>query len=148
KHELKREALPWWIFGLLGIATVWLGSNYLDGNFGIPATRRATIERARGRADQLETDLLNRKAPEGNALRERLQAELTAVRKLADDGMVLATWQIWGITMLYFIPGMLVGLVLGWFIIGPVNRVLGSFFRAFNRAFDRMTDWYGIAVSK
>ena len=37
-HELKREALPWWIFGLLGgLLMLWYGPGYLAGRFGLPA---------------------------------------------------------------------------------------------------------------
>ena len=43
---------------------------------------------------------------------------------------------------------MLAGLVLGWFVIRPVNAVLGWFFRGFNRVFDRMTAVYGWTVGK
>jgi multidrug efflux pump len=105
-HHLIREALPWWIFGLLGLVTLWLGPTLIGEPLGLPSLIRS------------------------------------------EDGVILPTWQAWGIKAIYFAPGMLAGLVLGWFIIGPVNRMLGSFFRAFNRAFDRMTDWYGVAVSK
>ena len=35
---------------------------------------------------------------------------------------------------------LLVGLAIGWFLIRPVNAVLGWFFRGFNRFFDRLTD--------
>jgi multidrug efflux pump len=45
-----------------------------------------------------------------------------------------------------FVPGAVVGGVLGWFIIRPVNRVLGVLFRGFNRVFDRATEAYGKAV--
>ena len=34
----------------------------------------------------------------------------------------------------YFLPGALVGGLIGWFIIRPVNAVLGWFFRGFNRS--------------
>ncbi|HVS34237.1 MAG TPA: efflux RND transporter permease subunit [Gemmataceae bacterium] len=35
----RREALPWWFFGILGgLFTVWLGGMFLDGRFGLPAT--------------------------------------------------------------------------------------------------------------
>ena len=47
-----------------------------------------------------------------------------------------------------FIPGMLVGGLIGWFIIGTVNAVLGRFFRAFNDFFDWMTRIYGRAVGR
>jgi multidrug efflux pump len=46
----------------------------------------------------------------------------------------------------YFLPGMLVGLLVGWFLIVPVNAVLGWVFRVFNRGFDRMTALYGSVV--
>ena len=37
-HELKREALPWWIFGVVGgLLAVWYGPEYLAGRFGLPA---------------------------------------------------------------------------------------------------------------
>ena len=49
-------------------------------------------------------------------------------------------------TALYFAPGMVVGLILGWFLIRPVNAFLGVFFRAFNRGFDRMTAGYGKSI--
>ena len=42
-----------------------------------------------------------------------------------------------------FVLGCLPGLVLGWFVIRPVNGVLGAIFRAFNRGFDWMTGLYG-----
>ena len=36
----------------------------------------------------------------------------------------------------YIEPRFLVGVVAGWFLIGPVNAVLGWFFRGFNRVFE------------
>src|SRR5262249_29716594 len=42
----------------------------------------------------------------------------------------------WGTSGLLFLPGGVVGGVLGWFLIGPVNRALGRFFRGFNWAFE------------
>jgi multidrug efflux pump len=104
-HELKREALPWWIFGVLGgLLTVWLGPQLLAGHWGLPA---ATV---------------------------------------AEDGTELPRWLSWSITAIYFTPGLLVGLLIGWFIIRPVNFVLGWFFRGFNRLFDRVIDVYGRVV--
>jgi multidrug efflux pump len=36
-HVHKREALPWWIFGVVGgILTFWLGPTYLAARFGLP----------------------------------------------------------------------------------------------------------------
>ena len=35
-HVPKREALPWWIFAVLGgLFTVWLGNKYLSGHWGL-----------------------------------------------------------------------------------------------------------------
>jgi multidrug efflux pump len=55
----------------------------------------------------------------------------------------LATWRTYG---LLFLPGAIAGGALGWFIIRPVNWVLGKLFRGFNRIFDRATQIYGIGV--
>jgi multidrug efflux pump len=36
-HELRREALPWWIFGIAsGLLTVWFEREFLAGHFGLP----------------------------------------------------------------------------------------------------------------
>jgi multidrug efflux pump len=50
-------------------------------------------------------------------------------------------------TAIAFVPGALAGGAIGWFIIRPVNAVLGRAFRAFNRGFDRMTEVYTWIVS-
>jgi multidrug efflux pump len=47
-----------------------------------------------------------------------------------------------------FAPGLILGLVIGWFIIAPVNFVLGKFFQAFNWLFDAVTGMYGWSVGK
>ena len=39
--------------------------------------------------------------------------------------------------VVFFVPGMVVGGLIGWFAIRPVNNVLGWLFRGFNRLFDR-----------
>jgi multidrug efflux pump subunit AcrB len=37
-HESRREALPWWIFGIFGgLITVWLGETFLAEAMGFPA---------------------------------------------------------------------------------------------------------------
>jgi multidrug efflux pump subunit AcrB len=46
-----------------------------------------------------------------------------------------------------FVPGALGGGVAGWFLVRPVNWLLGWFFRGFNRAFDAGTRLYGRMVS-
>ncbi|MBI1831240.1 MAG: efflux RND transporter permease subunit, partial [Planctomycetes bacterium] len=105
-HDHKREALPWWIFGLLG----WLTLNH------------------------------------GPKL-------VAALLDLPDDGfddeaIETSAWETIGIAALCFTPGMIVGLAIGWFVIEPVNFVLGACFRGFNNLFDRMTDVYGWAIAK
>src|SRR5262249_31343930 len=45
-----------------------------------------------------------------------------------------------------FLPGAIVGGVVGWFGIRPVNWVLGLFFRGFNWVFDWSTRAYGRTV--
>ncbi|HEV8060088.1 MAG TPA: efflux RND transporter permease subunit [Gemmataceae bacterium] len=47
-----------------------------------------------------------------------------------------------------FSPGLLIGLVAGWFLIGPVNAVLRWIFGGFNRLFDGITAAYGWTVGK
>jgi multidrug efflux pump len=54
----------------------------------------------------------------------------------------MEVWRYWTIIALHFLPGMLAGLVVGWFVIRPMNAVLGWLFRAFNRFFDRLTAGY------
>jgi multidrug efflux pump len=51
-----------------------------------------------------------------------------------------------GAHVLLFLPGGLVGGALGWFLIRPVNWVLGRLFRGFNWLFDRATQAYGTTV--
>ena len=50
---------------------------------------------------------------------------------------LLDTIRIYSSQPLLFLPGAIVGGVVGWFIIRPVNWVLGDFFRGFNWVFDR-----------
>ncbi len=105
-HQHRREALPWWIFGVLGgLLTVWLANRFLAGRFGLPVT------------DAGESD-----------------AEIV-------------WWLPYAMAAVYFVPGALVGGLFGWFLIRPINYVLGVCFRAFNRAFDGLTALYGRAVA-
>jgi multidrug efflux pump len=103
-HQPHREALPWWIFGVLGgVLTLWLGEDLVARFLGVPLA---------GPETDIETPLV-----------------LTTIIKTVA-----------------FVPGALVGCLFGWFFIRPVNAVLGWFFRAFNRYFDRMTALYGRTV--
>jgi multidrug efflux pump len=99
-HQPKREALPWWIFGVFGgLVTLWLAPHALEA-----------------------FDL-------GLSAEEANQASFFSLQ-----------------SALMFAPGAVIGLLVGWFIIKPVNLVLGAFFRGFNRLFDRMTLVYGRTV--
>jgi multidrug efflux pump subunit AcrB len=101
-HEHHREALPWWIFGVLGgLLTAWL-------------------------APQL----------------------LLRVPGLAPPaGETASDWELWLAWSVAFLPGALVGGLLGWFIIRPVNGLLGWIFRGFNRLFDAVTAIYGRTIA-
>jgi multidrug efflux pump len=63
-------------------------------------------------------------------------------------GKHVSGWLSWAIHAAYFTPGLLVGLLIGWFSIRPVNAALGWFFRLFNRAFDGLARGYGWVVGK
>ena len=92
-RAVEKEALPWWIFGVLGgLLGVWLAQRFL--------------------------------------------AE--------DYPCLLVTLSPY--LLVPFLPGALLGGLAGWFVIGPVNRALGWCFQIFNRAFDRLTAFYGAAV--
>jgi multidrug efflux pump subunit AcrB len=109
----KREALPWWIFGVLGgVLTLWLWPQ-------LPF-RPADVLRLPAIWVELPTD--------SESLNE------------------METWRYWLISGVHFLPGLLVGLIVGWFVIRPVNAVLGWLFRGFNRFFDWMTVQYGRVV--
>ena len=75
----KKEALPWWIFGVLGgLLSVWLAQRFLADRF--PGLR--------------------------------------------------ANWSV--DLVVAFLPGALLGGLMGWFVIRPVNAALGWFFGIFN----------------
>jgi multidrug efflux pump len=100
-HMHKKEALPWWFFGIIGgLATVWFGNRYLAGALGLAAAR----------------------------------------------GAEPSIWLSWGIDAALFTPGAIVGGAIGWFIISPVNAVLGKLFQGFNKLFDRVIAIYGKIV--
>lgn len=61
-------------------------------------------------------------------------------------GGLLATLRTYALSAALFLPGALIGGVLGWFVIRPVNWILGLFFRGFNWIFDWSTRAYGRTV--
>lgn len=64
--------------------------------------------------------------------------------EFTEDGYVL-TWPGYAVA---FLPGLLIGGLLGWFLIGAINGVLSKIFKAFNRLFDRFTEAYGRFVGR
>jgi multidrug efflux pump len=62
-------------------------------------------------------------------------------------GGLKSTLLTWGIYLALFLPGAVAGGALGWFVIRPVNWVLGKFFRGFNWGFERATRTYGTTVN-
>ncbi|WP_020469015.1 efflux RND transporter permease subunit [Zavarzinella formosa] len=106
-HVHKKEALPWWIFAILGgVLTYELAPSLIGGRFGFPVVR------------------------------------------VPEEGQEL-TWTETGLRFAWFAtPGILIGGLIGWFLIRPVNAVLGVFFRWFNQVFDRVTAVYGRTVGR
>jgi multidrug efflux pump subunit AcrB len=125
-----REALPWWIFGILGgVLTVWLWPQIpFVGSLDLP-------DIPLGEDTSSLPDWLYRILPLDSS---SLPAELTA-----DE---MPSWLYWSIIGVHFMPGLLIGLAIGWYLIKPVNATLGYVFRGFNRLFDRLTQIYGWVV--
>jgi multidrug efflux pump len=74
------------------------------------------------------------------------QGEPGASAAGATPGGLQATLWTYGVYLVLALPGAVVGGVLGWFLIRPVNWTLGYLFRGFNWAFDRATQGYGKTV--
>jgi multidrug efflux pump len=62
------------------------------------------------------------------------------------DPATAPQWLYWATMAVAFIPGALIGGLAGWFLIRPVNAVLGWLFRGFNRLFDKLIVLYGRMV--
>jgi multidrug efflux pump len=58
------------------------------------------------------------------------------------------TWLPWAIYSALFLPIIVMGGVLGWYVIKPVNRFLAFIFKGFNRGFDWLTEHYGRSVAR
>ena len=117
-HEHTREALPWWIFGILGgVATaLWMPDlvTTLDAYFRGGTGIKVDFAGALGLSE--------------------------------DEYPSFVIWCV--VNGIWFTPGCVLGLLVGLIIIRPVNYVLGMFFRAFNRGFDWMTGLYGASIGK
>src|SRR5262249_18182118 len=64
-----------------------------------------------------------------------------------EDYLGPKTWY-YGLRVAAGVPGVLVGGLIGWFIIGPVNAALSWIFVRFNRLFGRLTAGYGWLINK
>ncbi len=125
-----REALPWWFFGILGgVLTIWLWPM-------LPFLKALQLPELPS-GDEVSTmpDWLYRVFP--------LDANMLPTQVTEDE---VPSWLYWTMTAIHFLPGLLIGLAVGWFLIKPVNAALGWFFRAFNRFFDHLTNLYGRVV--
>jgi multidrug efflux pump len=118
-HHFKREALPWWAFGIVG--------GLLTLAWGPSLVERAV------------------ESGHWDGWPEYLAGPLGLASGGGGHGEAKLTWAA---TAFYFAPGLLVGLVVGWCIIRQVNAVLGWLFRCFNRFFDGMTEVYGWMVGR
>jgi multidrug efflux pump len=128
----KREALPWWFFGILGGAiTVWLWP-YL------PFLKLLHLpELPSGEELSKMPNWIYRVYPFDAA---------TLPTEYTEDEM--PSWLYWTMTAIHSLPGLLIGIGVGWFIIKPVNAGLGWLFRAFNWLFDHLTNLYGWVVGR
>ena len=125
-----REALPWWFFGILGgVLTVWLWPQ-------LPFLKALQLpELPSGEDVSRMPGWLYRVFP---------LDEATLPTQLTEDEM--PSWLYWTMTAIHFLPGLLIGLAVGWYFIKRVNVGLGWFFREFNRLFDHITNLYGRVV--
>jgi multidrug efflux pump len=57
-------------------------------------------------------------------------------------------WEGYAADVALAVPGLLLGLLVGWFIIKPVNWLLARVFKGFNKVFDWVTLTYGWLVGR
>jgi multidrug efflux pump len=63
-----------------------------------------------------------------------------------ENAAEMPTWLWWTLNAAWFTPGLIIGLIVGWFVIGPINAALRVFFAGFNYVFDTFTAGYGTAI--
>ena len=122
--------LPWWSLGLAGGAlTVWLWPLLaFTQDLGLP-------ELPHGEEVTRMPDWLL----------QTLSLDPTILPPELTESTV-PTWLYWTITALHALPGLLVGLLAGWFVMRPMNAILGWLLRGFNRGFDGLTTFYAWTI--
>ena len=81
----------------------------------------------------------------GPILGPRLGLPIGGHSGAAPAGLADTLWE-WGKSLAFFVPGGIVGGVLGRAVVRPLNAALGWAFRNFNRGFERATRCYGTVV--
>ena len=121
------EVLPWWSLGLAGSAlAVWLWPM-------LAFTRDLDLP-------ELPVGQEVTRTPDW--LLQRLPLDPTILPPELTESSV-PTWLYWSITCSSRpLPGLLVGLLAGRFVIRPINAILGLLLRGFNRGFDGLTTFY------
>jgi multidrug efflux pump len=146
----RREALPWWIFGLLGMVSLQYGPILTSVPLGLPE-KTYLLEDKDAQMPPWQHLRYWLALHRDNMHPERIAAEPAPGTEELDVDLiefegVQESTIYWVISACYFLPGMLAGLVFGWFFIRPINAMLGTFFRGFNRVFDYFTEAYGRTV--
>jgi multidrug efflux pump len=126
----SHEVLPWWSLGLAGGAlTVWLWPLLaVTRDLGLPELPRGE-DVTRIPDWLLQTFFLDPTI---------LPPEMTE--------NTVPTWLYWTITALHAIPGILIGLLVGWFVMGRIDAILSWILQGFNRAFDGLTTFYAWTI--
>jgi multidrug efflux pump len=129
-HGHRAEVLPWWALAFAGGAlTVWLWPQLaFTEHLGLP-------ELPRGEQTTQVPDWLLWTLPLDPAV---LPAELTE--------STVPTWLYWTVIAVHALPGALLGLVAGWFVMRWLNVLLGWLLHGFNRAFDVLTTIYAWTI--
>ncbi len=126
----RAEVVPWWGLGLAGGAlTAWLWPQLpFTAHLGLPELPRG--EEA---------------TPVPGWLLHLLPLDPSVLPPELTEGTV-PTWLYGTLIALHALPGVLAGLLLGWFTIRPLNAVLAWLLRGFNGAFDALTAAYAWTI--
>ncbi len=129
-HGHQAEVLPWWSLGLAGAAlTAWLWPMLaFTEHLGLP-------ELPHGEEVTRTPAWLIQILPFGPTI---LPPELTE--------NTVPAWLYWTVTALHALPGLLIGLAVGRFVMQWINVILGWLLRGFNSAFDLLTAVYAWTI--